>query len=391
VSAASKPASHGRPRLQPRLRPLQPVSPVTQDVSANQPHTSPPASDATPTLEPNDADLPDWPPFSRPPTQALSTEETKDSAAESSGKDEQPKTLGEAPKETHTEMQFLRRQSVLLDPGEYQIDVTLQYLVDETDFAMAEIDGDVLTIGEAVRRQRLLLLPIEFRLGVSPVTQVFVNVPFGWSNSEFSFAGTDEFSNTGGIGDVSAGLVRLLLEGHAAFPDVLGTLSFSAPTGNADLVSSLSTPGSSLGEGFWSVTMGLTFIQTYDPIVLFYGFGYRHRFDAEFEGDVSVEPGEHAYYRFGGGFAVNPRVTLSASFMGSYIGAMKVNGVRVAGDIREPMQVRLAATIVRDGKCKSQGKGQGKGRSSVRTIEPFIDFGVTEGAIDSVIGISWTR
>ena len=344
-----------------------------------------------PMIDTNGARLSDRPPLARTPTQALSTEETKDPAPESSSKDDQPETLGEAPEETHTELQFLRRQSILLDPGEYQIDVTLQYLIDETDFAMAEVEGDVLTIGEARRRQRLLLLPIEFRLGVSPVTQVFVNVPFGWSNSEFSFAGTDEFGSTGGIGDVSAGLTRLILERRGSFPDVLGTLSFSAPTGHSDLVSSLSTPGSSLGEGFWSLTMGLTFIQTYDPIVLFYGFGYRHRFDGTFEGGIEVEPGEQAYYRFGGGFAVNPRVTLSASFLGSYIGEMRVNGVRVAGDIQEPMQLRLAATIVRDDKCKGESKSESKSRSSVRTIEPFMHFGLTEGAIDSMIGISWTR
>jgi hypothetical protein len=297
---------------------------------------------------------------------------------------EAPEKFGEAPEETNTELQFLRRDSVLLDPGQYQIDVTCEYLVDESDSVLAEIDDGVVRIGEIRRRQRLLLVPLEFRLGICENAQVFVNVPFGWSNSELAFLGIDEYANAGGIGDVSAGLTKVLLERDEFFPDVLGTLAFSAPTGRASVVSSLSTPGSSLGEGFWSLTMDLTFIHTYDPVVVFYGFGYRHRFSNEFEGGVRVEAGNQASYRVGLGLAVNPRVTLSASFLGAYIGDDRVNDVRIGGSIREPMYLRLAATIVRDtGPCQTGG--------SPRTVEPFFRTGMTDEAVDALIGVSWTR
>ena len=297
-------------------------------------------------------------------------------------------TLGESQKKTVTEateqrnLRFLRRQSILLDPGEYEFDVTLQYLVDEADFALARIEGNVLQIGEVTRRQRLLLLPIEFRLGLSQKTQAFVNVPFGWSNGEFAFLGDEEFDNAGGIGDVSTGITRLLHEGVNGTRDVLAALAFSAPTGRSDVVSALTVPGSSLGEGFWSLTMGLTFIQTYDPVVVFYGAGYRHRFDRTFDDEIAVSPGKQAYYRLGVGFAVNPSVTLSASFLGSYIGANKINGVRVAGGIQEPMQVRLAATVSKNKNCRPD--------SRLTTIEPFVNFGVSDDAVDSLFGISWT-
>jgi hypothetical protein len=303
-----------------------------------------------------------------PPTQAASLDDKE--------------KLGEAPPETHAELEFLRRQTVLLKPGDYQFDFTVQYSIDETDTVLAEIDGDVLRIGEVRARQRLLLVPLEFRLGVFEGTQLFVNVPFGWSNSEFDFGGTDTFSNSGGIGDVSAGYTKSIVEGNDICPEILGTFSFSAPTGKSDLVTSLSTPGSTLGEGFWTVSMGLTFIHTYDPMVLFYGFGYRHRFENSFDG-ISVQPGQQAFYRLGAGFAVNPRMTLSASFIGSYIGADRIEGVKIAGGIREPMQLRFASTIV-------QGRGE-KRHGSVRTVEPFVSFGLTEESIDSVIGVSWTR
>lgn len=382
----------------------QAISPGPADTTVSQP--PPESPDITfPVTPPNetlgqpaapdgaaDVTTPGQPPFQPQPQpqdvpqelppreEASAIGEAKSGAA---GEEDEKQTLGEAPEETKTELQFLRRQSILLDPGEYQIDVTFQYVVDESDFALAQVQGTALQIGEARRRQRLFLVPIELRVGINPVTQGFVNVPVGWSNSEFAFFRQEDTSETTGLGDISAGFTRLFIEGSESFPDVLGTFAFSAPTGDADFATSLSTPGSSLGSGFWSLTAALTFIQVYDPIVLFYGGGYRHRYKNTFDGGFRVEPGEEIFLRIGGGFAVNPRVTLSASLTRSYLGADKVNGVQVAGGIREPTIIRLAATIAEAQKAK--------GHSSVRTVEPFVNFGITEGAIDSLIGISWTR
>jgi len=316
------------------------------------------------------------------------SEGESESAADLASLANEDTKLGEAPEETNNELQFLRRQTILLEPGQYQFDVTLQYLINESDLPLAQINGNILQIAEAQRKQRLLLLPIEFRLGLTPVTQFFVNVPFGWSNGEFSFLGEDDFSNSGGLGDISAGITRLIIEGNDSFPDVLGTLAFSAPTGNSNFATSLSTPGNALGEGFWTLTTGLSFIQTYDPIVVFYGFGYRHRFESSFDvnigdGRISVNPGKQIFYRFGVGFAANPRVTLSASFIGSYITEDTIDGVRLAGSIREPMAVRLAATIGRDKELKKDQK--------VRTVEPFISFGVTDAAANALFGVSFTH
>ncbi len=293
----------------------------------------------------------------------------------------QPPTIGQAPEQPRP--QFLASDSILLDPGEYEFDITLQYAYDQADFASVDIRNNVLIFGEANRRQRLLTAPLEFRLGLSPVCQAFVNVPFGWSDSEFSFAGNDVFTDAGGIGDVSAGLIRQLIEGNAHCPTVLATAAFSAPTGKSTLATSLSVPGTALGEGFWTTSIGLSFIQIYDPIVVFYGFGYRHRYENEFEGGFEVEPGKQVYYRYGVGFAVNPRVTLTATFLGSYISEDVINGIRLAGGKREPMQLRLGATISRYTKKDECQEGP-------KTIEPFLVFGLTEESIDSVFGVSWT-
>jgi hypothetical protein len=117
--------------------------------------------------------------------------------------------------------------------------------------------------------------------------------------------------------------------------------------------------------------------------VLFYGAGYRHRFWNEFDNDITIDSGSQLFYRFGTGFAINPRVTLSASFLGSFLDADKINDIEVAGGIREPMQLRLAATIARDKKAR--------GHRSVKTVEPYVDFGLTDESTDAIFGISWTH
>jgi hypothetical protein len=316
-----------------------------------------------------------------------------------------PPQLGEAPREPDPQetLQFLRDQSVLLEMGEHQFEVALQYQFDEQDTVLAQFVNGNLQIGEAKIRQRLLLMPLEFRYGWSPVTQLFINMPFGWSNGEISFAGQDEFSNVGGPGDLAAGFTRQCVDGDEHIPDVLFTFAFSAPTGNVDFAQSLATPGTGLGQGFWSLSAYLTCIKRYDPIVVFYGIGYQHRFERPFDlpgtkDSVHVNPGSVAVYRFGLGFAVNPRVTLSASFVGQYISEAEVNGRRVAGDIREPMNLRLAATIVRDrkhGKHGNHGKidlpaDVAAGKTRVQTIEPYVNFGLNESSIDAILGIACT-
>ncbi len=357
--------SHAPSRLGPSVAYVAQVPPMDPESGADQPTLPPPPVDRSSSSNANAGGNTD--------SASLENEETK---------------LGEAPEETKTELQFLRRQTILLDPGQYQFDVTFEYLINESDFPLAQLNGGALQIGEAQLKQRLLLLPIEFRLGLTPVTQFFVNVPFGWSNGEFSALAEDEFSNSGGVGDISTGITRMLIEGTDDFPDVLGTLAFSIPTGDSNFVTSLSTPGNTLGQGFWTLTAGLSFIQTYDPIVVFYGFGYRHRFESSFDvnigdGRITVNPGKQIFYRFGLGFAVNPRVTLSASFIGSYITEDYIDGVRLAGSIREPMSVRLAATITRQKELKKDER--------IKTLEPFINFGVTDAAANALFGVSLTH
>ena len=304
-----------------------------------------------------------------------------DSGSSGNGSSGDSTTLGVPPPKPQP--QFLRQDSVLLEPGEYQFEVGAFYLLNSTTTVAAVVQEDKTAFGELRRVQRLLETPLEFRVGVSESTQAFVNVPFGWSNGQVFFAGEAVSDNKGGIGDLSAGFTHLLQKGDNDCSTILANLSFTAPTGESTFASSLAVPGTALGQGFWSFNAGLTFIRTLDPVVFFSSVGYVFRTDATYDDQhVTVDPGDLVFYRFGMGYAINPKVTVTSAFSGNYISEVGINGVGVNGSDREPMQLRLAATIAKGKKTD--------GCKKVKYVEPYVTFGLTKSAPDCMFGTSWT-
>lgn len=272
-------------------------------------------------------------------------------------------------------LEFLRQQTVLLDPGEMQLDIGLSYSLFENDFPDLA-PGSLLVEGQV--RERELIMPVELRYGLSQYAQLFLNVPVGWVNTEVSRVGFDLFENGGGLGDIRGGLTWQIREssGCGCDPDIVTTFGFTAPTGNESLYQLLlGSPRDALGEGVWAGSWNLLFIHTYDPVVVFYGLGSRHRVARNFQG-VRVAPGDEYYYQLGLGFAVNESVTLSTSFLGAYITEPKLDGVRVQGLIQEPMRLRFAATIANACRCS--------------IVEPFAEIGMTDDAPAARIGMTFT-
>ena len=283
----------------------------------------------------------------------------------------QQTTLGQAP-ENFSQV-FLRRQSVLLGQGEYQMDIGMAYTLFQSDFTSIVPPG---TLVESQIRRRLLTVPLEFRYGLTDTTQVFINAPLGYANTELSQIGYDEFSSKGGIGDTNIGASMILYKGQgcANDPDVILTTGVTIPTSEATLLSGvLGTPTTNLGQGYWAAYWNLLFVHAYDPCVVFYGFGSRHQFEQEVDG-FNVLPGGQYSYQLGVGFSVNERITLSTAFLGAYISEAYVNDIRVQGSIQEPMVMRFAVTIAQP--CK--------------IVEPFAEIGMTDDAPAARIGITCT-
>jgi len=280
-------------------------------------------------------------------------------------------TLGSEPEDNS--LQFLRADTVLLSPGKMQFDYGVVYsLFDQT---LPAINGSN-ELELARFRQREMLVPLELRYGLARRVQLFVNVPFGWANIEHTFSDFELFENDGGIGDVVFGSTILLRQGKGEKSDAVLTVAASAPTGQDPFAIPVGQPGvPSLGNGTWSISTNLLFIRTYDPLVVFYGFGTRQHFLRDLNGQT-FRAGEEYNYQMGVGFAVNERITLSTRFNGSYVTEARLNGNRIIGSIQEPISVEFAMTIA---------------KSNKKLVEPFVSFGLTDEAVQARFGIVWTR
>lgn len=273
-------------------------------------------------------------------------------------------------------LQFLRAQDVLLAPGAWQFDTGLAYALFDNDFPLPlrdPVTNEIVDVVEGHARLRLLYTPLGVRYGLTRNVQLFGYLPTGWSNTQFSVVGESEERNKGGIGDLTAGASVHLLKGEGQMPDVIANIGFTAPTGPFDVPLFGLAPGSGLGQGFWALSGQLLCIHRYDPIIVFYGGGYRHLFERELNG-VLQAPGEQINYQFGVGFAVNDRVTLSTAFQGFYITDTHLDSQLIEGTNLEPMSIRFAATIARN--C--------------RIIEPFVIVGMTDSAPQGNCGITVT-
>lgn len=321
------------------------------------------------------------PPMTAAPMSPASSGPSTDGAAAGPAGSASATTIGVAPPKEQPE--FLRQDSVLLEPGEYQLEFGLAYTLSNSTNTLSLQQGGAIFAGDVVRTNRLIISTIDVRLGITPDWQGSVVLPFGWSSGQLVFAGADEYSSTGGIGDINVSLTRLLQEGDMESATIMANFSCSAPTGQSNFASSVAVPGASLGQGFWTATAGITMVRVFDPLVLFGGIGYQHRFDTEIAPNVTLSPGVLASYRFGVGYAINSKITLNGSFSGAYLTEIHINNRRSAGSAREPLQLRLAMTIAnREPNSPRNGKA--------RTIEPYLTIGLTDVAPDVQMGIGWS-
>jgi len=274
---------------------------------------------------------------------------------------------GEAP--VDSTRQFLRRVTPLLARGQCQVDYGLVYSVNEFDFLSGVGGGGVADISA---RRRSFYTPLAVRYGLNEDTQLSASTLLGWSQSELADSVTQVDESAFGIGDLQLGITRLLCDASSGSPSVIGTMEVSIPTG--DEQSPIDITDTGFGTGAWSIGTNLLAVHSYDPVVVFYGAGYRYTFDSEFQGN-DFQFGHQINYNLGVGFSANERVTFSTILLGNYVTESEINGVRIANSNLDAARIRFALTTVR--KCK--------------IVEPFVEIGITDAAPDLTTGVVWTR
>lgn len=271
-------------------------------------------------------------------------------------------SIGQKPDEEDIRRIFLRQSSVLLKTGEKEIELGFNYL------------GNQLSATIYNARLRQFQVPVALRIGISPRLESFVSVSLTHAKQEFYFADEYYSQKTSGIGDTSAGVNYEIYRETVYCPDIIMSLSVRAPTGEKPDEDGLST-----GSGHWAGSLGLQFIKTSDPVVLFWGFRYVHEFPATHffnDGIYKVQTGETIDYNFGFGFAVNNKVSLGTQVSGSYQGETRADGIDIPGTSGEPLSLRSALTY---------------SVSRKMFIEPSLTIGLNNDTADFVVGLAASR
>jgi hypothetical protein len=322
-----------------------------------------------------DAGTPSHSSPARPPdpaTGAPDDERTGGEAAPRDGAPSRREPLGKAPEDNS--LLFLRQATVLLAPGQCQLDYGFVYTWQELIFPVELSGGD---LANDRLRTRSLVVPNALRYGLTKRVQLYANIPWGYGNVELGNPEREINEDFFNLGDVGAGINYLLREGDGpGCSDVIATVGFNAPTGEEPFaISSITTTGATLGTGFWTFSTDLLCVKSIDPVVLFTGVGYRHFFSRQFFGG-ELAPGEEFNYVFGAGFAINDTVTLSTTFRGAYLSETEFDDRGLPGSEIEPFTLRFAVTST-CGDC--------------RIIEPFVTAGLNDDAPEAQFGVVFTR
>ena len=266
-------------------------------------------------------------------------------------------------------LQFLRNRTVLLEPGDWQVDMGLAYLLSDTNFTAVDSSSNLI---EVQSRRRQLIAPFNFRYGLNERIQLNASLPLTWSHVETATAGVLDINTNGfSIGDLRFGCSLLLDEGGAGFPGVVVSINGTAPTSEGPIP--LFTNAATFDANVWAASAQILMIHRYDPVTVFWGTGYRHMFAAD-EGNRRIKLGRQFSYQMGVGFAANDRVTLSTALIGAFVGETEIDGLGVPGTQADPIRARFALTAFRN--CL--------------IVEPFFEVGLTQESPDAVLGVVWT-
>jgi hypothetical protein len=228
-----------------------------------------------------------------------------ESTSPSSTSQRDSERIGEAPPDDSRV--FLRQSAVLIQPGTWEVEWGLRYILQENEFLTVLPDSSIVP---ELTDARQVLGTLSLRYGLAERWQPFLTLPLGASFYERSNEAGEDYADAYGLGDILVGINHLWRDGENKCADIITSFSVSAPTGPA-AIGGLTTNQAALGSGFCTLNFNVTAIRTYDPLVLFATVGYAHQFSREFAG-LLVQPGELFSGSFGLGFAVNDDLTLSA-------------------------------------------------------------------------------
>ncbi|HKJ23435.1 MAG TPA: tetratricopeptide repeat protein, partial [Myxococcota bacterium] len=232
--------------------------------------------------------------------------------------------------------EILERQGgVLLPQGQIVLEPRLQY--SNTNRNILEISG--FSLIPAIIIGRLNIADVDrdvygaslgFRYGITDWIEFELNVPYLYRVDIVEITETDDPSRDRtadwGLGDVNAGLFVHLLRETRLRPDVILNLRAKSRTGQDPF--EIDADEIATGTGTWGASLGLTFVKTVDPAVLFFSTNYFAGFGRHLDaGDF--DPGDTFEYSMGLAFSLNERIAMTTSLQHRITSRSKLDGDKI--------------------------------------------------------------
>jgi hypothetical protein len=174
---------------------------------------------------------------------------------------------------------------------------------------------------------------LDARIGLPAGVMVGGSVPF--YHRDVSGVGDNS-----GIGDVSATLWKSIIAPDDAYPSLVGSLRYTAPTGDDFIEDKVP-----LGSGFHSITGRLSSSKSIDPIAFYGDVSYTH-FISETISGLDIDRSGVIGFGAGANLAVTPDITVSTGFRFAFEQEVKVNGAKISGSDTTIGQVDIGAGFV---------------------------------------------
>jgi hypothetical protein len=216
-------------------------------------------------------------------------------------------------------LSFLRGSSILLAPGEVEIRFLINYQpIKETSYGTSH--------------QRFFSGTLGVNYGFHDRLEGWINIPFSYVRAHENSYFHQGRENRIGLRDLAFGINTLILPESVDWPELTGSLIVTVPTGHGRYDSNEMI---SFGSGHWSTDIGLNFVRSVDPAILFGGMSAGYIWPNTVD-RVKYKYGFKYGYHFGFGFAINERLTFSSAFQGSYIPALSANGDKFGSFSTDP-------------------------------------------------------
>lgn len=245
-----------------------------------------------------------------------------------------------------SEQAVVQREHAPLFNHKFTLDAGLSYgYYDRRNLALTGFLAlDAIFLGNislAETKANVWTFDVNARYGLTDRLNISLDVPYLYRNSNFISGGaggastalSDLSKSSAAIGDVNATLFYQFVKESAAWPDIVGSLRVTAPTGTSPFGIKLVSAANNnnlivpsklpTGNGIWSLTAGISVLRTYDPIVVFASLAYTYNVPRSFA-DIStaqnvVQPakvklGDIIQFGAGIALALNDRAALSISY-----------------------------------------------------------------------------